>query len=75
MLDKYLYEIYYNHENNSERGEVMSTEDETIAKTLAEAISALPDGKREYLIGYAEGVAAMAEAAKERTNGETEPRQ
>lgn len=51
----------------------MSTEDKTIAKTLAEAISALPDGKREYLIGYAEGVAAMAEAAKERTNGETEP--
>ena len=38
----------------------MSTEDKVIAKTLAEAISALPDGKREYLIGYAEGVAAMA---------------
>ena len=52
----------------------MSTEDKVIAKTLAEAISALPAGKREYLIGYAEGVAAMAEAAKERTNGETEPR-
>ena len=53
----------------------MSAEEKTIAKTLAEAISALPDGKREYLIGYAEGVAAMAEAAKERTNGENEPRQ
>ena len=34
----------------------------------------LPDGKKEYLIGYAEGVAAMAEKAKEHTNGEKEAR-
>ena len=31
-------------------------------------------GKKEYLIGYAEGVAAMAEKAKEHTNGEKEAR-
>ncbi|WP_306542067.1 hypothetical protein [Acidaminococcus intestini] len=41
----------------------MSTEEKTIAWTLAEAVKILPDGKREYLLGYAEGVAAMAEAA------------
>lgn len=51
----------------------MSTEDKTIAQTLAEALKILPAGKREYLLGYAEGVVAMAEAAKERTNGESEP--
>lgn len=53
----------------------MSKEEKTIAKSLAEALQILPDGKREYLIGFAEGVAAMAEAVRERTNGETEPRQ
>ena len=36
----------------------MSKEEKTIAKSLAEALQILPDGKREYLIGFAEGVAA-----------------
>ena len=35
----------------------MSTEEKTIARSLAEAVKILPEGKREYLLGYAEGVA------------------
>lgn len=39
----------------------MSDQDKDIARALAAAFAALPDHKKEYLIGYAEGVAAMAE--------------
>lgn len=38
----------------------MSEKEKEIAKSLAEAFNVLPDTKKEYLIGYAEGVAAMA---------------
>ena len=38
----------------------MSEKEKKIAKALAEAAKALPDEKKEYLLGYAEGVAAMA---------------
>lgn len=38
----------------------MSEKEKDTAKTLAEAFEALPDSKKEFLLGYAEGVAAMA---------------
>lgn len=37
----------------------MTKEEKVAAKNLAEAFVALPDNKREYLMGFAEGVAAM----------------
>lgn len=46
-------------------GEKMSTEEKKIVASLAEAVKALPEEKRDYLRGYAEGVAAMAERANE----------
>ena len=39
----------------------MSEKERNIAESLTRACELLPDGKKEYLIGYAEGVAAMAE--------------
>lgn len=51
----------------------MSEKERNIAESLTRACELLPDGKKEYLIGYAEGVAAMAEKAKEHTNGEKKP--
>lgn len=39
----------------------MSEQDKkSIIEKLGKAAELLPEGKREYLIGYAEGVAAMA---------------
>lgn len=38
----------------------MSEREKDAAKALAEAFEALPDSKKEFLLGYAEGVAAMA---------------
>ena len=52
----------------------MSEKEHSIAESLARACELLPDGKKEYLIGYAEGVVAMAEKAEEHTNREKEAR-
>ena len=49
----------------------MSEKERHIAEKLAKACEVLPDSKREYLIGYAEGVAAMA-AKKALASKETE---
>ena len=38
----------------------MSEKEKKIAEKLAAACEQLPEGKKEFLIGYAEGVAAMA---------------
>ena len=38
----------------------MSEHEKTIAENLVRACELLSEDKREYLIGYAEGVAAMA---------------
>lgn len=46
-------------------GDSMSEREKQIAENLADAISRLPDNKKEFLLGYAEGVAAMADKAKE----------
>ena len=61
-------------QKTNERGDNMSEKERNIAESLTRACELLPDGKKEYLIGYAEGVAAMAEKAKEHTNGEKEAR-
>ena len=47
-------------------------EKKRIVQSLGEAFSALPEAKREFLIGYAEGVAAMKatyEHAEEKKTG------
>lgn len=49
----------------------MSGKEKAIAKSLADAVNALPDNKKEYLIGFAEGVAAMAEKQKEKNETAT----
>lgn len=42
----------------------MSEREKQIAEKLAAACEHLPDDKKEFLLGYAEGVAAMAERGK-----------
>lgn len=39
----------------------MSTEEKTIIQRLTQAFLELPDNKREYILGYAEGTIAMAD--------------
>ena len=39
----------------------MSAEEKKAAEALLKAYQALPTEKREYMLGYAEGVAAMKE--------------
>lgn len=52
----------------------MSDKSKKIIKGLAEAVEVLPDDKREYLLGFADGVAAMAgkKPGKSEENHETE---
>jgi hypothetical protein len=38
----------------------MTDVERRIAESLATALELLPDSKKEFLLGYAEGVAAMA---------------
>jgi len=42
----------------------MSENENKIVQSMAEAIADLPDAKRQYFVGFAEGVAAMAEQVK-----------
>lgn len=42
----------------------MSEEQKKTAQTLADAFTALPDEKKEFLLGFAEGVAAATEQKK-----------
>lgn len=53
--------FYYGMKREATLKEVttVSEKEKKIAKALAEAAKALPDEKKEYLLGYAEGVAAM----------------
>lgn len=39
----------------------MSEKEKAVAQALADAFNALSDNKKEYMLGFAEGVAAMAE--------------
>lgn len=43
----------------------MSEKEKRIVEKLAAACEYLPESKKEYLIGYAEGVAAMANRDRE----------
>ncbi|MBD5151289.1 MAG: hypothetical protein HDT16_02065 [Oscillibacter sp.] len=43
----------------------MSTEEKKIVQSIAEAVSVLPEEKQEYILGYAEGVLAMAGQMRE----------
>lgn len=42
----------------------MSAKEKEIVRNITEAVSILPEKKREYIIGYAEGVLAMADRMK-----------
>ena len=37
----------------------MSEQEKTVEQKLTEAFDALPDSKKEFFLGFAEGVAAM----------------
>lgn len=39
----------------------MEVDEKTLGKIITAAVAALPNEKREYILGYAEGVLAMAE--------------
>ena len=43
----------------------MSTKEKEIVRNITEAVSILPEEKREYILGYAEGVLAMAEQLRQ----------
>ena len=43
----------------------MTNQDKQIGNRLLETFNALPDNKKEYLIGFAEGVAAMSESKQD----------
>lgn len=42
----------------------MPDKEKDIAKTMADAIADLPEEKKQYFVGFAEGVAAMADQIK-----------
>ena len=48
----------------------MSEETRKLGVALAEALEVLPEHKREYILGFAEGVAAMAAAKAEQAPGQ-----
>ena len=52
----------------------MSEREKQIAEKLAAACEQLPEGKKEFLMGYAEGVAAMAKKPKRKKKA-SEPQQ
>lgn len=49
------------------RDERLTSDERALARSVAEAFSTLPHNKREFILGYAEGVIAMS--------GRTAPRQ
>lgn len=42
----------------------MSEQEQKIGQTLADAVADLPEEKKQYFVGFAEGVAAMADQVK-----------
>lgn len=61
----YHYTFFQTMEQAFEEVRTMSTEEKKIVESLAEAVKKLPDNKKEYLMGYAEGVNAMSERKEE----------
>lgn len=47
----------------------MPDKDKKIAESMVEASRTLPDDKKEFLLGFAEGVAAMADRRKQSQPG------
>lgn len=45
----------------------MGADEKKLGQKITEAVSILPADKREYILGYAEGVIAMAEAFRKNT--------
>lgn len=50
----------------------MSEQEKRIADNIAKACANLPESKREYLLGFAEGVAAVAERMGKEERNEAE---
>ena len=50
----------------------MSEKEKQISKTLEAVLPALPDEKKEYLLGFAEGIAAVT-GLKNRAEAEKQP--
>lgn len=46
----------------------MSKKDKDAGRAIAEALKHLPDDKREYFFGYADGVQAAVDAQKQKTD-------
>lgn len=44
----------------------MAETEQQAIRAMADAITALPEEKKQYFLGYAEGVAAMADQVKEK---------
>jgi len=44
----------------------MSEKDKQAMQTMADAIADLPEEKKQYFVGFAEGVAAMADQVKDK---------
>lgn len=45
----------------------MGADEKKLGQKITEAVSILPDEKREFILGYAEGVIAMSEAMRQRS--------
>ena len=50
----------------------MSVEEQRIARKIAQALDILPEGGKQYLLGYAECAAALAQAKRQDT-GQDKP--
>lgn len=48
----------------------MHEKEQNIGKTLSNAVATLPEDKKQYFVGFAEGVAAMAGQLKQDPNRE-----
>ena len=47
---------------------VVEAKEKQIARTVEEALAGLPEEKKQYFLGYAEGLAAMADAMKKKAS-------
>ena len=47
----------------------MGEQEKQIARTIANALAGLPEEKKQFFLGYAEGVSAMADQMKEKKAG------
>lgn len=52
----------------------MSEKEKALAERLAAAFDALPESKKEYLLGYADGVAGM-QAKQDKESGSTQTKE